>query len=260
MTEVPYLTRVQGPLAAAILGLLVAKPEARLTAGQARTLFAATTAPGTPPSGATTVSYQGNPTKPVAASKRRGWWLAAAAVLTIGALIGGFFAGKAYSTPNRDPQMADTLTYGVGGYLKADSIGDYDPCYNVSLVQDVAISDDSRTSCDKSHLLEVYDMGEILNYTTNFDDKDAAVAGYPGVDAITKFAEARCVSSFGSSLVPQAKRAGLTYRALIPTEGEWQRMPGNGPGQPHQAVRQFYCVLARADGGQIPSQIVTKVK
>src|SRR5699024_2332737 len=35
MNEVPYLTRTQGPLASAIMGLLIAGPEARLAAGQA---------------------------------------------------------------------------------------------------------------------------------------------------------------------------------------------------------------------------------
>ena len=60
--------------------------------------------------------------------------------------------------------------------------------------------------------------------------------------------------------MPDAKRSGLQFRALIPTEGEWARIPGDNPGQPRQAVRQFFCVLTRADGGQITGQIVTKVK
>jgi len=260
MTEVPYLTRVRGPLAAAILGLLVAKPEARLTAAQARNLFGVTTAPHTPPSGQTTVAQQGNPTKPVSSPKRRGWWIGAAALLVVGALVGGFFAGKAFSAPTPDAQKLDTVTYGLGGYLKVDSISDYDPCYNVSIGPNVIIGDDNKGSCEKSHTLEVYDIASVLSYTTNYDDKDAVAVAYPGAEAVTKLAEARCATSFRSTIVPDAKRSGLQFRALIPTEGEWARIPGDNPGQPRQAVRQFFCVLTRADGGQITGQIVTKVK
>jgi hypothetical protein len=54
LNEVPYLTNVQGPLAAAISGMLAASPSGRLTAAQVRSLLNAASAEGpgaTPPSG-----------------------------------------------------------------------------------------------------------------------------------------------------------------------------------------------------------------
>src|SRR5699024_8514666 len=40
MNEVPYLTRAQGPLASAIMGLLITGPDARIAPGQAHELLA----------------------------------------------------------------------------------------------------------------------------------------------------------------------------------------------------------------------------
>ena len=39
LNEVPYLTNAQGPLAAAVSGMLSSAPEGRLTASQVRTLL-----------------------------------------------------------------------------------------------------------------------------------------------------------------------------------------------------------------------------
>src|SRR6266545_4600169 len=50
MTEVPYLTKCQGPLASVIMGLLISAPQARLRAEQLRALLAQTpTGPHTGP-------------------------------------------------------------------------------------------------------------------------------------------------------------------------------------------------------------------
>ena len=51
LNEVPYLTNVQGPLAAAVSGMLAASPKGRLTAPQVRTLLDAVGADGTGASG-----------------------------------------------------------------------------------------------------------------------------------------------------------------------------------------------------------------
>ncbi|MEQ0561092.1 serine/threonine-protein kinase [Amycolatopsis sp. NEAU-NG30] len=248
MTEIPYLTRVQGPLAAAILGLLVASPDARLSAAQAQHLL--TTAQGvrpTPPHG-TALLGAGPPSK-----SHRGWWLAAAAVLVVGALAGGFFAGKAAGAPDVDPQKLPAMTFGVGGQVRAE-IGSSYPCYNATVQEGAIISSDNEVSCERSHTLEVFDSSDVID-VENWSNDSAVVAAYPGLPAVTAAAEARCAAAFRSSIVPDAKRPGLVYRALVPTEAEWRRTP-----EKEEATRWTYCVLAKSDSGPITAPIVTKVK
>ena len=255
MTEVPYLSRGQGPLAAAILGLLVAQPEARLTAPQAQNLLATAASQGMP----RTPPPVNNPTRVAEAPKKshRSLWLAAAAVLAVGALVGGFFAGKAYETPAVDAQKQPTLTYGLNGQVRLD-VDDYYRCYNAIAAEGQFISKDSRGECDLGHTLEVYEIADAISVTSWSDDK-VAVAGFPGAAAIAGYAEARCALAFRSDLVPAARRAELTYRALVPTEAEWNHMPTGASGDT-DPVREIYCVLAKADGGPLTAPVVTKVK
>ncbi|MFB9689136.1 serine/threonine-protein kinase [Amycolatopsis plumensis] len=255
MTEIPYLTRGQGPIAAAILGLLVTNPDARLTAAQAQNLL--TTAQGmrpTPPHG---TAMLGAPAPQAPAKKpHRALWLAAAAVLVVAALIGGFFAGKAYETPAADKQKQPTMTYGVGGQLRTD-IGGYFRCFNTTVQDGSIISDDDNKSseCSKSHTLEVYEIGNLLS-VENWSSEDAKIAAYPGLPAVTASAEAACATAFRSSIVPEARRPDLTYRAIVPTQAEWEATPVKNEAP----AREYYCLLARADGGPITAPIVTKVK
>ncbi|SEF32490.1 Serine/threonine protein kinase [Amycolatopsis pretoriensis] len=259
MTEIPYLTRGHGPLAAAILGLLVANPDARLTAAQAQNLL--TTAQGmrpTPPGGTAMVQPMTRLASQPPKKNLRALWLALAAVAVIGALIGGFFAGKAYETPAADKQKQPTMTFGVNGQLRVD-ITDYYRCYN-GPVQDGAVisKDDNHTECDKSHTLEVYEIGGLLS-VENWNSDDAKVAAYPGQPAVTASAEAACATAFRSSIVPDTKRPDLTFRAIVPTQAEWERAPSADSGS-DGPTREFYCLLTRADGGPITAPIVTKVK
>ncbi|PKV97878.1 serine/threonine protein kinase [Amycolatopsis echigonensis] len=262
MTEVPYLTRVHGPLGAVILGLLVANPEARLTAAQARAQLAHATGPTQRP--ATAVLPQetrvgGQPTRTAAqpeGKSRRGWWAGAIAVLVIAALAGGFFLGKPVWSPKKDEQQADTVTYGPDGYLKT-KFSSYEICYNAVVQPGVVISSDNNVDCKKNHTLEVYDTADPLPLES-WSDNDAVVAPYPGLEDITRAAEARCAAAFHSAVVPQQQRTGLVYRAIVPTPQAWQVQPDNdsssGPN------RKIYCVLARANNDQIPAQITAKVK
>ncbi|ADJ48035.1 serine/threonine protein kinase [Amycolatopsis mediterranei S699] len=255
MTEIPYLTRGQGPIAAAILGLLVTNPDARLTAAQAQNLL--TTAQGvrpTPPRG--TAMLGANAPQPPQKKTHRALWLTAAAVLVVAALIGGFFAGKAYETPAADKQKQPVMTYGVGGQLRTDISG-YNRCFNTPVQDGSIISDeDNKTECGNAHTLEVYEIGNLIS-VENWSSDDAKVAAYPGLEAVKAGAEATCATAFRSSIVPEARRADLTFRALVPTQTEWERVPSK---QSEEPSREFYCVLARADGGPITAPIVTKVK
>ncbi|MEV7044055.1 serine/threonine-protein kinase [Amycolatopsis sp. NPDC051061] len=257
MTEIPYLTRGQGPIAAAILGLLVANPDARLTAAQAQNLL--TTAQGvrpTPPGGTAMVQPMTRLTPQPAKKNLRALWLSVAAVLVVGALVGGFFAGRAFEAPAVDQQKLPTLTFGLGGQMRVDASSSY-PCYNATVQDGGVISGDNDGDCKDSHTLEIYDAGDVIG-AASWSDSDATVAAYPGLEAATAVAEARCAASFRSSIVPDAKREGLKYRALVPTQAQWQSLPDEDSG--HSPTREFYCVLAKADGGPISAPIVTKVK
>ncbi|MEC3981968.1 serine/threonine-protein kinase [Amycolatopsis sp. H20-H5] len=264
MTEVPYLTRGQGPLAAAILGLLVATPEARMSPDQAHGLLAmaAQQATGTPPRGHTASLPQGPPQPrtrlaeaPKSPSRHRPLWVSLAAVAVLGALVGGLFLGRSLATPEPDAAMLPTVTFGVDGFLKA-KVDDYQPCYNVAVQQGVTIAADNNVNCDKNHTLEVYDTGSVLATGTNYSSQDATLAQYPGVAAVTRLAEARCAASFHSTVVPEDRRAALKYRALIPTEAEWKLDPEKN----ESPTRVFHCVLMKSDNGQMPAQIQVKVK
>ncbi|EME63008.1 serine/threonine-protein kinase [Amycolatopsis decaplanina] len=258
MTEAPYLTRVQGPLAAAILGLLVTKPEARMSYDQVRSLLAAAQgvqSQPTPPSGGTAMLQPGQPMTRLAPApaKRnlRPLWLSLAAVAVIGALVGGIFLGRWMAAPKGTSQAQATLTYGINGQVKLGSSGD---CYNVPLKEGINLND--NVSCDKDHLLEVFSKGSLLD-VQSYSDDDAQVAVYPGADAVNRIAESLCSATFNSNVVPPQQRTSLIWRPVVPTEAEWNRPPNE---EDHNYSRGFLCLLAKADGSQIPSQITTKVK
>ncbi|MEV7554852.1 serine/threonine-protein kinase [Amycolatopsis sp. NPDC089917] len=258
MTEAPYLTRVQGPLAAAILGLLVVKPEARMSYDQVRSLLSAAQgvqAQPTPPAGGTAMMRPGQPMTRLAPApaKRnlRPLWLSLAAVAVIGALVGGIFLGRWMAAPEGNKQAQPTLTYGINGQVKLKSSGD---CYNVPLREGVNLND--GVSCSNDHLLEVFAKGSLLD-VQSYSDDDAQVVVYPGADAVSRIAESICSATFNSNVVPAAQRQALIWRPVVPTEAEWNRPPNEDD---RSYSRGFLCLLAKADGSQIPSPITTKVK
>ena len=68
-----------------------------------------------------------------------------------------------------------------------------------------------------------------------------------------RLAEARCAAGFHTNLV--ATTEGLNYRALVPTEAEWKRVPAEGK----LLSRVAYCVLTTS-GSQLTHQIHVKIK
>jgi tRNA A-37 threonylcarbamoyl transferase component Bud32 len=264
MTEVPYLTRGQGPLASAIMGLLISSPEARISADQARVLLGvAKTANGraTPPGGQPAV-YNGQPStrhvtgpSPAMTSKpKRAWWLSAVAALVVAALVGGLFIGKALSAPRADPAMLAALTYGINGQITLDQESSY-ACYNAPLQDHAILSSGVGTDCDKTHLIEIYDSVDLLGDSSTLGDDDVQVT-YPGQDAAQRFAESRCAAGFHTSLVPDDRHDGINFRALIPTQPEWERIPA----QYKPLSRNIYCALTKQGNTQLYSQIHAKIK
>jgi serine/threonine protein kinase len=259
MTEAPYLTRVQGPLAAAVLGLLVTKPEARMSYDQVRSLLSAAQgvqSQPTPPSGGTAMLHPGRPMTRLAPApaKRnlRPLWIGLAAVAVVAALVGGIFLGRWMAAPEGNSQAQPTLTYGINGNLKIDLSGD---CYNVPLADNVTMNSSTSGTCNKDHLVEVYAKGDLLDIQSA-SDNDAMVAAYPGAEAVNRIAEAVCSATFNSDVVPAQQRAGLYWRAVVPTQAEWNRPLG----EESDYSREYLCLLAKTDGGQLTSQITTKVK
>ncbi|HEV7980171.1 serine/threonine-protein kinase [Amycolatopsis sp.] len=263
MNEVPYLTRAQGPVASAIMGLLISTPEARITALQAHELFAMAGKPtgqGTPPGGYTMHSA-GPPTRhatgptPVPAKPKRALWVTLAAVIAVVALIGGVFLGRAISAPAVDTAMLPTMTYGFQGDIKL-VVNSSSACYNAVIAVGVTLSGDNESDCDKSHTVEIYDDPVLLGQATNTTDAETIAVTYPGAEPLKRAAEARCALGFNSDLVPKDKRAGLSYRALVPSAKEW----GNLPEDYKKLARAVYCVLTKADSTQLSRQVHVKIK
>ncbi len=258
LTEVPYLTRVQGPLASAIMGLLVAKPEGRISAAQAAHLLGIA-AQNTPPGGIATAVHNGPPPTQFAPAPhrtgRRGLWVTAGAVLGVVLLAGGFLAGQWWATEVEDPAMLPTMTYGTGGDLDFDAGSAY-RCYNGRLDPGYAIGSDNQVDCDKAHELELYDENDSLG-NTNSGDSDASYVAYPGADALRRYAESFCALSFHSTTIDADARAGLSYRALVPAQAEWEATPEQSYNDPSRSI---YCLVSKKGGGQLTEAVTLKVR
>ncbi|HVW41645.1 MAG TPA: serine/threonine-protein kinase [Amycolatopsis sp.] len=264
MNEVPYLTRTQGPLASAIMGMLIASPEARISAAQAHQLLAMATTPSggpTPPGGQTAMWSGPLPTMTAPAPPnrtRRTALLIGAAAAGVVLLVGGFLLGLWVEKPSADANMLPTVTYGAGGTLLAFEAGSSyrsDSCYNGQIADGYRITSDNSIDCDKAHDLELYDDASALG-NTSYSDDDAKAVTYPGTAALQRFAEAKCAMSFYSDDINPARRADLRYRALVPSQAEWAADTGTSTAP----VRSVYCVVTKSDGGQLSGSVVVKTK
>jgi len=258
LNEVPYLTRVQGPLASAIMGLLVANPEGRISYDQAGHLLGIA-AQNTPPGGPGTAVYSGPPLTrmapaPPARPRRRGLWITAGAVLGVLLLAGGFLAGQWWATDPDDPAMLPTLSYGEGGDMTFSASSSYD-CYNGRLQPGYRLGSNNAVDCDEVHELEVYDQTGSLGNASSSESEE--FAAYPGAGALTRFAESFCSLSFHSDTVTPAQRVNLNYRALVPSQAHWATIPEESYGDP---ARTVYCVLSKQGGGQLTDQVTRKVR
>ncbi|NUP45850.1 MAG: serine/threonine protein kinase [Catenulispora sp.] len=274
---VPYLTRVQGPLAAAVSGMLAASPAGRLSAPQIRSLLGAV--PGTRvlppqqggyagtmmmPAGA--VPTQVNQVGEVPAGRRgpRLWPVAAAAAVALAAVGGGSFVfghSSGYDTGKKhqlaaDAQPSDAVqVYTVGGpHADFPSLGfdSYNTCLSgppfapgTPVYQNV--------DCTKPHDLELYYETDMVN--TSFSKYGSDGNGpipYPGA-ALAALAKQLC---WADRLIgPWAKPAGsaYTYAALIPSEDLWNGAPDLPPDW--KADHTLRCVMVNTGGRQLPGDV-----
>jgi hypothetical protein len=259
LTEVPYLTRCQGPLASVITGLLNTHPEARPSAAQVRELlgqatatppdgFAARTAPVTPFAPGTT-RYAA----PAAPAARRGprW----GAVLAVGAVVAAavFAAGFATGTATGpDPQgdrpagMDATLTYGAGGVIPEVTWSSYPTgaCLNGGLERGRRLTASAQVECDEPHDLQFFLAREVFPIPAEYDT--FTDVGYPGQADLVVFAERLCTMAFGSARVSgdAEDKAGLRYRALVPAEDAWEEL------------RDVLCVLYQPGSDQLTESMM----
>jgi hypothetical protein len=279
LNEIPYLTNVQGPLAAAISGMLASAPEGRLTAPQVRTLLDAVSADGTVrmmPQGA--MSAAGLPTTSggsgntgdgsagtggmaVPTPRKRSWvkiaGTFAAAVLVTAAAAGfaGYGAGSASGrkaahkadTPPSDVVKVNTLG-GTSADFPALSLTGYQTCMSgPPFVPSNATY--QTTQCSNSHDLEVYYATTITSTSfSKFGTDGNGPIPYPGVDQLTALAKQICWTDrlIGPHAAPEG--SDYDYYALIPTADLWS---GQNLPKDWNADQNIYCLMTNS-AGQLP--------
>lgn len=259
MTEVPFLTRCQGPLASVIMGLLINSPQARLTAQQVRGLFAQMIAgPGSGPHAVTpagTVRHPGPNMTMIATSgaptarrvRGNGWLVTVAALLVAGGVFaGGWFlhglvAAKADHVPR--PTNGGTMTYGEGGDIPEFKIFNR-YCGGSPLGR--GRSYPSTSSCDEAHDFQVFgDKSTIANPSKGTVD-------YPDPAQLRQFGEAWCAMVFDSDwIVAKDKSTTLEFVTLIPSAQHWRESTdGGGPN--------ILCVVQKRDKSQLPESVIAE--
>ncbi|WP_020665898.1 serine/threonine-protein kinase [Amycolatopsis nigrescens] len=267
MTEVPYLTRGQGPLASAIMGLLISSPEARISPAQARGLLTMARSPSgqqTPPGGQRTAMYHGQAPTSVAYGQqpqpvqpkgnRKGLLIGGGAVLGVLLLVGGFFLGNWWGSTPVDDAMLPSLSYGDGGDIPALNESSSDYCLNTPLVKGRTLTKNNWVECDERHDAEWYEAAVVVGAS---NDSDAVAASYPGQDRARQFGESKCLASFYSNKIDAGKRPQLKFLALYPTEKEWAKPPATASGD---QIRKVICLVVDKAGGQRTDQAVKPVK
>jgi eukaryotic-like serine/threonine-protein kinase len=249
MTEVPYLTRCQGPLASVIMGLMINTPQARLSAAQVRGLLAQVV-PG-PQTGPQAVLYPAtaahpNATMVVPPVRKRGvgrlaMVIGAVVVLAVAAFFAGVAAGRKAGPAGAaaDPARGETLVWGQGGDVAEFNVS-VGSCAASPMRKDRSYP--STSDCKEPHDFQTFGENESISRS---DEK----VGWPGKDPLARTGEAWCGMVFASNVITDAnKRDTLTYVTLIPGQQAWDDKQNGG--------REIVCVVQRRDGHQLDSSVV----
>ena len=246
LNETPRATRPHGVIGPVITGLLISDPTARFTGPQVRALLdsAAPAEQQTRPvGGAATATAPGRP------PRRRGPWIAVAAVLAVVLFAAGALVDRFAFTGSEPVAMERPLVYGTGGDLQQfhfDSTG----CSNGKLVAGGSFRESDSTSCSDPHDHEIFTSGEVFGSKSDVD--------YPGEDRLKTFGEGLCSSFFASNqIVIPAKDTALRYVALVPSEEVWnlkRTTDKDGDSKNDQGSQTVYCGLVSADGAPLTTK------
>lgn len=257
MNEVPYLTRTKGPLASAIMAMLITAPEARITAAQAQELLAmARTATGAPlaPAGQQTSVYPGQtptvigtgphraPAPGMSAGKKKAALIGGALVALL-LLVGGMLIGNWWGSPPAG-ERAETLSYGAEGDI-TDFKTSSGQCVNEELRAGRAISGNT-VQCEEAHYFQVFATVDAVRDNSN------EPIDYPG-ERLRAVAESQCDLHFHSNLVDDTERAKRRYSVLIPTQQAWET-----DSQLGGPARKVYCVAIPPDDGQVSGTVLVE--
>ncbi|WNV89764.1 serine/threonine-protein kinase [Umezawaea sp. Da 62-37] len=246
MNEVPRLTRAHGVLAAVITGLLMPDPNARLNGPQARAMLERQAANPTPPHGfaptqSSTMHYP-NAQRPKFGKARRIAVVAAAVVAAAAVFTGGIYAHKWFTTPSAGATAVKTLTYGENGDVPVFEL--YDGyCADGKFAPAAQLASGNVVGECDGHDLQVYTDSSTLG--------DGATVKYPGVEALTTYAESYCGIFFDSNRIAYSDKSLLKHGALVPTEKTWK--PDKGTGK-----HGVFCLVWRADGKKLEKSVVVK--
>jgi hypothetical protein len=255
ISEVPYLTRCQGPLASVIMGLLINTPQARLRAEQVRGLLAQITGPNTGPQpvmyGTTRYPQPGaGPTmittspQPAPAKGGPGKTLALIGLVVLlagGAFVGGLFTGKSVAksdAPSVEAARGEVFTWGKGGDIPAFEVSP-PGCGAAPLAKGRSVT--SASDCEDPHDFQVYAADAAVSSALDID--------YPGKDRLAAYGQNWCGLLFASKVIsPEDKTSAYTYITLIPSEDAWDNDKNGG----HYVV----CVVRKRDSAQFEDTVV----
>ena len=271
LTEVPYLTNAQGPLAAAVSGMLASAPAGRLTAPQVRTLLDAVSSEASAsgaPQGTIVLAPAGAPTKPLAVQRnpsavppRRSWAKVAgtfAAAVLVTAAVAGFAAYNAGSSSGKkqeqkaDVQPSDAVkVYSMGPGPKSDFPAGLPMSGSQTCLSGPPFVPGSPTyqsaSCSNPHDLEIY-------YQTSFVNSSFSSYGttnpvpYPDAGQLTALAKQTCWTDRLITPYANAKGSHYNYYAIIPTPDLWS---GKNLPTGSSADQSIYCLMTNT-AGQLP--------
>ncbi|HEX5402583.1 MAG TPA: serine/threonine-protein kinase [Pseudonocardiaceae bacterium] len=163
LNEPPQFARCPPALATIIRGLLIADPQGRLTASQVLALAhtsdvtvsimgtAPYTAVSTPPHGLQPTRVAARPTK-----SRRWALVGLAALLVVGAAVGGYFVGHGTGGTSQPAAFAATLTYGSPDAQIPKFELDENECGNGAVVPGRSVTSNESVDCDSPHDYEVF--------------------------------------------------------------------------------------------------------
>jgi hypothetical protein len=285
--DVPFLTRCQGPLAAAISGMLIVNPAGRLTVAQIRSLLdAATRQPADPAPGQDVTATTGMPTQQTALMGqsepsgtlllreseagrpgpvdsgavtpgrrrrplRRIVTISAVVLLVAASAAAGWFTGyrQGQSRPADGADAVQVLTRGGPGADLPDL--DLNGCASGPTPLKAGTATYTQVGCDMPHDLEVYYSQAVVNSSySRFGPGGNGPIPYPDPAVLATSAQRLCFLSRQLSATADPKGSTYRYTALIPSKNLWNgtHLPANW--QSDQAV---YCLMWNMTG-QLPGE------